>query len=397
MLEKTLFTSESVSEGHPDKICDQVSDAILDACLKIDPRAKVAVECFASSRYLLIGGEVKLDGVEPDYAKIAREVIQKIGYTKEEYDFSYLPSTKIEVKVKTQSTEITSQVDNPDPLLIGAGDQGMMFGYASIEDENYMPLAIVIAHKLVRYASNLRKEGKFPGSRPDMKSQVTIEYQNNQKASINNIVMSVSHDEGYALSDLRKFVYQNIILPVVTSFGLNTDFKTYININGTFIHSGPSADTGLTGRKIIVDTYGGAARHGGGAFSGKDATKVDRSAAYMARYIAKNLVAAGVAERLEVQLSYVIGSTEPLSYAIYTYKTKKEKITDEIILTLIQKFFDCRPGAIIRHFNLQHPPFKYADLANYGHFGRPDLTLPWEALDKVGEIQNYLKEKHLIK
>jgi len=381
-MEKILFTSESVSEGHPDKVCDQISDAILDAVLALDPNARVACECFASTEYLVIGGEITTR-IAPDYEAIARDVLRRIGYTSPELGIG-ADTCKINIQIKTQSPDIAMGVDRGDVSLQGAGDQGIMFGYASNESEGYMPLAIVISHKLVRVATMLRKQGLFKGARPDMKSQVTIDYTDPNNIRIDTVLMSIQHDEDINEAEFKAYIYENIMKPVVESFGLNSDFKYLINPTGRFVVGGPEGDTGLTGRKIIVDTYGGTARHGGGAFSGKDPTKVDRSAAYMARYIAKNLVAAGVADRLEVQLSYAIGVAEPLSISVTTFGTAH--YDDETILSLIHKVFDCRPGSIIKNFSLLKPTFRYEDLASYGHFGRPDLDLPWEKLDKVDEI-----------
>ena len=387
MKEKILFTSESVSEGHPDKVCDQIADAILDAVLKEDKDSFVACECFASTDFLLIGGEITTRA-NVDYEKIARDVIKSIGYDKDELGFNY-QTVKILNKIKTQSPDIRQGVFNEDPLLYGAGDQGIMFGYASNESEGYMPLPICIAHKLVRIATQLRKEGKFKWARPDMKSEVTIDY-SDKKPKIKTILMSCQHDEDYDENEFKTFIKEEIMKKVAASFDLNTDFEVLINPTGRFVLGGPAGDTGLTGRKIIVDTYGGSARHGGGSFSGKDPSKVDRSAAYQARYIAKNLVAAGVADRLEIQLSYAIGKAEPLSISVSTFKTSH--YDDELILNIIRKVFDCRPGAIIKNFSLKEPNFKYRDVSNYGHFGRPDLNLPWEKLDKVDEIKALLKK-----
>ena len=387
MKEKILFTSESVSEGHPDKVCDQIADAILDAVLKEDKDSFVACECFASTDFLLIGGEITTRA-NVDYEKIARDVIKSIGYDKDELGFNY-QTVKILNKIKTQSPDIRQGVFNEDPLLYGAGDQGIMFGYASNESEGYMPLPICIAHKLVRIATQLRKEGKFKWARPDMKSEVTIDY-SDKKPKIKTILMSCQHDEDYDENEFKTFIKEEIMKKVADSFDLNTDFEVLINPTGRFVLGGPAGDTGLTGRKIIVDTYGGSARHGGGSFSGKDPSKVDRSAAYQARYIAKNLVAAGVADRLEIQISYAIGKAEPLSISVSTFKTSH--YDDELILNIIRKVFDCRPGAIIKNFSLKEPCFKYRDVSNYGHFGRPDLNLPWEKLDKVDEIKALLKK-----
>ncbi len=387
-MEKILFTSESVSEGHPDKVCDQISDAILDACLALDSTAHVACEVFASTEYLVIGGEITTK-CAPDYEAIARNVLRKIGYTDRVYGIG-ADTCKINIQIKTQSPDIAMGVERGNINEQGAGDQGIMFGYASNESEGYMPLAIVIAHKLVRVATALRKQGLFIGARPDMKSQVTIDYTNPKNIRIDTVLMSIQHDEDIDEVSFKKYIYEEIMKPVVSSFGLNDDFKYLINPTGRFVVGGPEGDTGLTGRKIIVDTYGGTARHGGGAFSGKDPSKVDRSAAYMARYIAKNLVAAGVADRLEVQLSYAIGVAKPLSISVTTFGTAH--YDDETILSLINKVFDCRPGAIIANFNLLTPSFKYEDLASYGHFGRPDLNLPWEKLDKVDIIKRILNQ-----
>ena len=387
MKEKILFTSESVSEGHPDKLCDQISDAVLDACLKDDPDSHVACEVFATDNYILVGGEITTKSVI-DVDSIVRRVLKKIGYDSKELVTDFHTVT-IENKIHHQSPDINQGVNRGNIEDTGAGDQGIMFGYATNENEGYMPLAIVIAHKLVREATRLRKAGDFKGSRPDMKSQVTIDYTDPNHPKVDTVLMSCQHDPDINLEEFKQYIHDEIMVKVVKSFGLNDDFKYYINPTGRFVIGGPAGDTGLTGRKIIVDTYGGYAEHGGGAFSGKDPTKVDRSAAYMARYIAKNLVAAGVADRMLIQLSYAIGIAKPLSIAIKTYKTAK--YSDEEILSLIRKVFDCRPGMIIKNLSLNHPTFKYEDLAVYGHFGRPDLDLPWEKLDKVEEIKSLLK------
>ncbi len=385
--EKILFTSESVSEGHPDKVCDQISDAILDACLKEDKDAHVACETFATGNYVLIGGEITCKN-HPNYEQIARNVLKSIGYDRPELGTDY-HTCQIDVKVKAQSPDINRGVNQIRPEEVGAGDQGIMFGYATNETKGYMPLPISIAHKLMREATRLRKEGLFKGARPDMKSQVTIDYTDPKNIRIDAILMSVQHDEDIDEAAFKKYIHDEIMVKVAKSFGLNDDFRFFINPTGRFVIGGPEGDTGLTGRKIIVDTYGGSAEHGGGAFSGKDPTKVDRSAAYMARYIAKNLVAAGVADRLQVQLSYAIGVPEPLSIGIRTFRTAK--YPDEDILSVIRQVFDCRPGMIIKNFSLREPSFKYQELTNYGHFGRPDLNLPWEKLDKVEEIQKLLE------
>ena len=387
MEKKNLFTSESVSEGHPDKVCDQIADTILDECLKVDPKSRVACEVFVTTDYCLIGGEIT-SNARPDCDKIARDVIRDIGYSKDEYGFN-ADTVKIDVKVKEQSPDIAMGVDAKKPEEIGAGDQGIMFGYATNENEGYMPLPIVIAHKLVRVATNMRKSGEFKGARPDMKSQVTVDYSNEKKPLVKTVLMSIQHDEDIDLDKFKEFVYRHIMVPVVESFGLNTDFEVLINPTGKFVIGGPAGDTGVTGRKIIVDTYGGAGHHGGGAFSGKDPTKVDRSGSYMARYIAKNLVAAGVADKCEIQLAYAIGRSEPVSVHVDSFGTAK--FSEEKIAETIYKVFDLRPGMIIENFSLTKPSFEYHKLTNYGHFGRPDLNLPWEKLDKVEEIKKYLR------
>ena len=384
---KILFTSESVSEGHPDKVCDQISDAILDACLAEDPHSHVACEVFATNNDIIIAGEIT-SKCKPDYVGIVKSVLKRIGYDRPELGTDY-HSVNVTVKVKEQSQDINQGVEHDKPENQGAGDQGIMFGYATNETEGYMPLAISIAHKLVREATAQRKSGAFKHARPDMKSQVTVDYTDPKHIRIDTVLMSIQHDDGINLDEFKEYIHKNIMQKVVKSFGFNEDFKYLINPTGRFVIGGPAGDTGLTGRKIIVDTYGGTAEHGGGAFSGKDPSKVDRSAAYMARYIAKNLVAAGVADRLQVQLAYAIGVPEPVSIGLKTYHTAK--YSDEEILDVIYRLFDCRPGMIIEKFQLTKPCFKYQDLVNYGHFGRPDLDLPWEKLDKVEEIKRILK------
>lgn len=377
-----LFSSESVSEGHPDKVADQIADAILDDCLAHDSSSRVACEVFVTTNYVLIGGEITSKH-HPNYQKIARDVIRSIGYTKKEYGFS-ADEAEIVVKVQEQSPDIAMGVNTG-----GAGDQGIMFGYASDESEGFMPLPIVIAHKLVRVATNLRKEGKFLHARPDMKSQVTIDYENPNQPRIAVILMSIQHDPDYDKEDFVSYIKNEIMIPVAKSFGLNTDFKILVNPTGNFVIGGPAGDTGVTGRKIIVDTYGGAGHHGGGAFSGKDPTKVDRSAAYMARYIAKNLVAAKVAKRCEIQLGYAIGYNKPVSLYVETFGTSSYPV--EKLVDVVTKVFPLSPNEIIETFSLRKPTFKYHELTNYGHFGRPDLNLPWEKLDRVKQIQALLK------
>jgi S-adenosylmethionine synthetase len=386
--EKWLFTSESVSEGHPDKVCDAIADAILDECLKGDPTSHVACEVFATTEYILIGGEIT-SKAHVDYENVARKVLRDIGYTSPEIGIG-CDTCKIDIKIKEQSPDIAQGVNRGDLLAMGAGDQGFMFGYATNESSGYMPLPLSIAHKLVRTATSKRKSGEFKGARPDMKSQVTIDYTDPQKPLIEAVLMSVQHNPDVDLKAFKEYIHKEIMIPVAESFHLNTNFKFLINPTGRFVIGGPLGDTGLTGRKLIVDTYGGSARHGGGSFSGKDPSKVDRSASYYARYIAKNLVAAGAADRLEVQLSYAIGVSEPMSIGISTFGTKH--YSDEVILYAVHKFFDCRPGAIIEQFKLTTPSFRYLDTTNYGAFGRPDLDLPWEHLDKVDELKAFFKK-----
>lgn len=382
MKKINLFSSESVSEGHPDKVSDQIADAILDDCLAHDPMSRVACEVFVTSNFVMIGGEITSKH-HPDYEKIAKDVIRSIGYTKKEYEFS-ADEVKVQVLVHEQSSDIAMGVDTG-----GAGDQGIMFGYAANESEGYMPLPIVISHKLVRVATNLRKSGEFKYARPDMKSQVTIDYSNPKKPRIAVILMSIQHDSDYDKDEFKRYIKEEIMIPVAKSFGLNTDFQVLINPTGNFVIGGPAGDTGVTGRKIIVDTYGGAGHHGGGAFSGKDPTKVDRSAAYLARYIAKNLCAAGVADRIEVQLGYAIGKPEPVSLYVDTFG--EHKFDEEKIIAVVEQLFPLCPKDIIEAFSLRKPTFKYHELTNYGHFGRPDLDLPWEKLDKVDQIKELLK------
>lgn len=376
---RKLFTSESVSQGHPDKLCDAISDAILDECLRQDPYSRVGCECYATTNHIIIGGEITTKA-KIDYKQIARDVIKEIGYDNVRYGLDY-KTCKIDVLVKQQSADIALGVNKN-----GAGDQGMMFGYATNETKGYMPLGIVMAHKLVRVATNLRKEGKFVGARPDMKSQVTIDYTNKNKPRIATILMSIQHDPNIKVREFKKYIKENIMIPVAKSFNMNTNFKVYINPTGKFVIGGPKGDVGLTGRKIIVDTYGGYARHGGGAFSGKDCTKVDRSGAYMARYIAKNIVAAGLADRCEVQLAYIIGKLNPASVMVDTFNTNK--ISEEKILQAIYENFKLQPSLIIETLDLRKPQFK--QLASYGHFGRNDIDVRWEDLDKVEALKKYL-------
>ncbi len=380
-MEKILFTSESVSEGHPDKVCDQISDAILDACLKEDPNSRVACECFTTTNLLVIGGEITTNA-KVDYEAVARKALLDIGYTSEDLGIDG-ENCQIQVVLDTQSADIAlgTNVD-----VGGAGDQGIMFGYACDETEGYMPLPVSIAHHLVRYATEKRHAGEFRWARPDMKSQVTIDYSDPDHLRIDTILMSIQHDDDFQEKEFRDYIENVIMKDVVKKYDMNTDYKVFINPTGRFVIGGPHGDTGLTGRKIIVDTYGGSARHGGGAFSGKDPSKVDRSAAYMARYMAKNIVAAGLCQRIEIQLSYAIGVKEPTSIYIETFQT--EKVSKDVILQAIKKEFDLTPQGIIHTLGLLRPI--YSHTAVYGHFGRGDQDLPWEKLDKVEVLKKYL-------
>ncbi|MCI7622399.1 MAG: methionine adenosyltransferase [Bacilli bacterium] len=388
MAKKILFTSESVSEGHPDKLCDQIADAILDACLEGDKNSRVAVEVLATVEKVVIAGEVTTKS-KVDYEKIARQVMEDVGYISPEMGIG-ASSEKIEVLVKNQSNDIAQGVDSSfDSNSLGAGDQGMMFGYASSETENLMPLPIVMAHKIVRTGALLRKNGTLKHARPDMKAQVTIDYTDEKNPRVDTIVCSCQHDEEVDIEDFRKELLEVVIKPVVSSFNMNLDFKYYINPTGRFVIGGPLGDTGVTGRKIIVDTYGGSCPHGGGAFSGKDPSKVDRSAAYAARHCAKNIVGASLASRCQVQVSYAIGVSAPVSIAIETFGT--ETVEKSKILEAVEALFDFTPKGIIERFSLTNPTFKYRELTNYGHFGRPDLDLPFEKLDMVDKLKEYIE------
>lgn len=383
-MNKIVFTSESVSEGHPDKVADQIADAILGECLKKDSQAHVACEVFCTGNNIIIGGEITCKS-PVNYKRIAKKVLKDIGYDKDELGTNY-HNVKVKCFIKEQSQDINQGVSRGSLLDTGAGDQGMMFGYATNETKTYMPLPISIAHDLVKEATAQRKKGSFLHARPDMKSQVSIDYSDKNDVKIDNILMSIQHDPNINIDDFKKYIHDNIMIKIARKYNLNEDFNYEINPTGNFVIGGPQGDTGLTGRKIIVDTYGGSAHHGGGAFSGKDPTKVDRSGAYLARYIAKNLVAAGVADKLEIQISYAIGIAQPTSIFVNTFNTSK--YSDEIILNIIKKIFDLRPGGIIAHFSLDKPTFKYRDTTNYGHFGKEKL--PWERLDKVKEIKQML-------
>ncbi len=380
-MERILFTSESVSEGHPDKVCDQISDAILDACLASDPYSRVACEVFTTTNLVVVGGEITTNAVV-DYEQIARDTLNKIGYTSEEVGIDG-NTCKVQVVMDTQSADIAL---GTNVEVGGAGDQGIMFGYACNETEGYMPLPVSIAHHLVRYATERRHEGEFKWARPDMKSQVTVDYTDPQNPRIDTILMSVQHDDDFNEAEFKAYIKDVVMKEVVKKYNMNTDYKVYINPTGRFVIGGPHGDTGLTGRKIIVDTYGGSARHGGGAFSGKDPSKVDRSAAYMARYMAKNIVAAKLCDKIEIQLSYAIGVKEPTSIFIETYGS--EHVEKDVILKAIKNEFDLTPQGIISTLDLLRPI--YSNTAVYGHFGRGDLNLPWENLDKVEDLKKYL-------
>ena len=381
-----FFTSESVTEGHPDKICDQISDAVLDAIIKDDPYARVACETAITTGLVCVMGEITTQ-TYVDIAEVARQTIKGIGYTRAKYGFDY-ETCGVIVSIKEQSPDIAMGVDKAleakegvikDDLDTGAGDQGMMIGFACNETEELMPLSISLAHRLCRQLANVRKNGKVDYLRPDGKSQVTVEYAYGIPKRVDAIVISTQHSPDVSQEQIRADVIAEVIKPVVPPTMIDDQTKIYVNPTGRFVTGGPMGDAGLTGRKIIVDTYGGVARHGGGAFSGKDPTKVDRSAAYMTRYIAKNIVAAGLADRVELQVSYAIGVARPLSLNVETFGTGK--VSDDKIINLIKEHFDLRPAAIIRDLRLRRPIYK--PTAAYGHFGRLDIDAPWEETDKA--------------
>jgi S-adenosylmethionine synthetase len=377
-----LFTSESVSEGHPDKIADQISDAILDAILQQDPKARVACETLVKTGMVLVGGEITTDAWV-DVDSITREVIKEIGYNHSEMGFDF-SSCAILTAIGKQSPDIAIGVDETEDHEQGAGDQGLMFGYASNETDVLMPAPITYAHRLVKRQAELRKSNQLPWLRPDAKSQITLCYQNNKPVAVDAVVLSTQHHPSISQSDLVEAVMEEIIKPVLPKVWINKQTKFFINPTGRFVIGGPLGDCGLTGRKIIVDTYGGMARHGGGCFSGKDPTKVDRSAAYASRYVAKNIVAAGIAERCEVQISYAIGVAKPIAISIETFGTGK--ISDDRIIQLIRELFDLRPRALISMLNLARPIYRVT--AAYGHFGRTESSFTWEKTDKADELRD---------
>ena len=378
---RKIFTSESVTEGHPDKVCDQIGDAILDDILAQDPNARVSCEVCATTGLVLVMGEITTTGY-CDVQKIVRKTVEEIGYNRGKFGFD-AENLAVLVSLNEQSPDIALGVDAD-----GAGDQGMMFGYACRETEEYMPLPITLAHKLARRLAAIRKDGSHKELRPDGKTQVSVEYDENGKPlRIDTIVVSTQHDEEVSQEYLREMIIKDVITPIIPKELMDENTKIFVNPTGRFVVGGPKGDSGLTGRKIIVDTYGGYAPHGGGSFSGKDPTKVDRSASYMARYVAKNMVAAGFADRMQIQLSYAIGVAKPISICIDTFNTSK--YTEKELIDIVNANFDLTPKGIISTLDLRRPI--YRQTATYGHFGRNDLDLPWEKLDKVETLKKYLK------
>ena len=395
-MERLLFTSESVTEGHPDKMCDQISDAILDALLEQDPMSRVACETATTTGLVMVMGEITTKGYV-DIQKVVRNTVREIGYDRAKYGFD-CDTCGVIVALDEQSPDIAMGVDkaleakenkmtDEELEAIGAGDQGMMFGYATNETDEYMPYPIYLAHKLARQLTKVRKDGTLRYLRPDGKTQVTVEYDENGKPSrLDAVVLSTQHDEEVTQEQIHKDIKKYVFDEILPAEMVDENTKFFINPTGRFVIGGPHGDSGLTGRKIIVDTYGGMARHGGGAFSGKDCTKVDRSAAYAARYVAKNIVAAGLADRCEIQLSYAIGVAQPTSIMVDTFGTSK--LREDQLVEMIRKHFDLRPAGIIKMLDLRRPIYKQT--AAYGHFGRDDLDLPWKKLDKVDELKAYL-------
>ena len=394
--EKRLFTSESVTEGHPDKMCDAISDAVLDALLEKDPMSRVACETATTTGLVLVMGEITTNAYV-DIQKIVRDTVREIGYTRGKYGFD-ADTCGVITAIDEQSTDIAMGVDkaleakentmsDTEIEAIGAGDQGMMFGFATNETEEYMPYPIALAHKLALQLTKVRKDGTLPYLRPDGKTQVTVEYDENDKpVRLDAVVLSTQHDPDVTQEQIHEDIKKHVFDVILPADMVDAETKFFINPTGRFVIGGPHGDSGLTGRKIIVDTYGGYARHGGGAFSGKDCTKVDRSAAYAARYAAKNVVAAGLADKCEIQLSYAIGVAKPTSVMVDTFGTGK--LSDDKITEIVRENFDLRPAGIIKMLDLRRPIYKQT--ASYGHFGRNDLDLPWEKLDKVDELKKYL-------
>ena len=380
-MAKHLFTSESVSEGHPDKIADQISDAVLDAILEQDPKARVACETYVKTGMVLVGGEITTSAWV-DIEEITRNTVREIGYVHSDMGFD-ANSCAVLSAIGKQSPDINQGVDRADPLEQGAGDQGLMFGYATNETDVLMPAPVTYAHRLVQRQAEVRKNGTLPWLRPDAKSQVTFQYDDGKIVGIDAVVLSTQHAEDIDQKSLQEAVMEEIIKPTLPTEWLNASTKFFINPTGRFVIGGPMGDCGLTGRKIIVDTYGGAAAHGGGAFSGKDPTKVDRSAAYMARHVAKNIVAAGLAKKCQIELAYAIGVARPVSVLIDTYGTGV--ISDDKLAGIVDEVFDLRPASIIDYLNLRRPI--YEQTAAYGHFGRPDLDLPWEHTDLAAKLK----------